>query len=98
MINFGGIKLAPQPIEARIREMDGVRDAVLIGQDHPDGTGDLHVFVEREDAAIDPEVQATIMPLLASRVTSYSVRFESDLAAYRDGQGAAGRAAADARA
>jgi len=79
MINLGGIKLSPQPIEALIREMDGVRDAVMIGLDRPDGSGDLHVFVERADPAIDSGVQAAITALLAAYVTSYSVHFESDL-------------------
>jgi len=79
MINLGGVKLAPQPIEAAIRDLAGVRDAVLIGLDQPDGAGDLHVFVERSDPAIEGATQAAITPLLASYVTSYSVHFEGDL-------------------
>jgi acyl-coenzyme A synthetase/AMP-(fatty) acid ligase len=79
MINLGGIKFAPHPIEQRIRAVDGVVDAVLIGVDNAAGTGELHVFVERNDPAIDDGLEAAIAPLLSESAAVFTVHCVNEL-------------------
>jgi acyl-coenzyme A synthetase/AMP-(fatty) acid ligase len=75
MINLGGIKLAPHPIEDQIRAMDGVIDAVLVGSQNEAGSDKLHVFIERNDLAPDRAIEALITPLLIGHVTSYKIHY-----------------------
>ena len=70
MINLGGLKFAPDPIEEQIRAIDGVIDAFLIGSQNAAGSGELHVFIERSDLALDRATEARITPLLIERVTA----------------------------
>jgi acyl-coenzyme A synthetase/AMP-(fatty) acid ligase len=64
MLNIGGIKLPPQPIEAEIRTFDGVRDAVLLGVENAHGLLELHVVVERSDPGQDADLERLIRPLI----------------------------------
>ncbi len=73
MLNLGGIKLAPYPIEERIRAIDGVTDAVLLGLDDAFGAGVLHVVIERDDPALDGGMAGRLIPLLAGHVTSFEL-------------------------
>ena len=75
LLNLGGIKFAPEPIEKQIGALDGVTDAVLIGLDNPCGTGELHIFVERGDPDRDRVVETSITALLIGYVTSYRVHY-----------------------
>jgi acyl-coenzyme A synthetase/AMP-(fatty) acid ligase len=79
MINLGGIKLAPNPIEERIRAADNVTDVVLVGLDNAAGTGELHIFIERIGPVSEPELDALIAPLLLGYVTTYVVHFTDRL-------------------
>jgi acyl-coenzyme A synthetase/AMP-(fatty) acid ligase len=73
MLNLGGIKIAPHPIEEQIRAFGGVSDAVLLGLDDALGTGVLHVVIERDDAAQDHMMQARVVHLLVGHVTSFKL-------------------------
>ena len=73
MLNLSGIKIAPHPIEARIRAIDGVTDAVLLGLDDAFGTSTLHVVIERDDPVLDRQMEARIVPLLIGHVTSFEL-------------------------
>ncbi len=79
MINLGGVKLAPAPVEERIRAVDGVSDAILVGKDTQFGTCELHVFVERDDAALDRALEALAARLLGSYGVSFQIHFVSEL-------------------
>jgi len=57
MLNAGGVKVPPLPIEERIRALPGVTDAVLLVFDDQHGAGELHVVVERADPARDAAIQ-----------------------------------------
>jgi acyl-coenzyme A synthetase/AMP-(fatty) acid ligase len=75
MINLGGLKFAPHPIEEQIRAVDGVIDAVLIGSQNAAGSDELRVFIERSDPALDRTMEARITPLLIGRVTAYHIHY-----------------------
>jgi acyl-coenzyme A synthetase/AMP-(fatty) acid ligase len=75
MINLGGLTFAPDPIEEQIRAIDGVIDAVLIGSQNAAGSGELHVFIEQSDLALDRTMEPRITPLLIGRVTAYHIHY-----------------------
>jgi acyl-CoA synthetase (AMP-forming)/AMP-acid ligase II len=55
MLNIGGIKLPPQPVEAELRDVEGVGDATLLGIENADGLTELHVVIERTDRGRDAD-------------------------------------------
>ncbi len=73
MLNLGGIKLAPYPIEERIRAIEGVTDAVLLGLDDAFGAGVLHVVIERDDPALDGGMAGRLIPVLTGHVTAFEL-------------------------
>jgi acyl-CoA synthetase (AMP-forming)/AMP-acid ligase II len=75
MINLGGMKLAPEPIEERIRTMEGVTDAVLLSVDNAMGEGELHIFIEQCDPPRDRAVDAVVTPFLIGYVTTFAVHY-----------------------
>ena len=79
MINLGGIKLAPHAIEAQIKTIDRVSEAILIGVDNVMGIGELHVFVERNDPAADDVTEAQIASLLVGSAGPCFVHYVNDL-------------------
>jgi malonyl-CoA/methylmalonyl-CoA synthetase len=79
MINLGGIKLAPHPIEGQIRAITGVIDTVLVGLENAAGSDKLHVFIERNDPALDRAIEALITPLLIGHVTSYKIHYVAQI-------------------
>jgi acyl-coenzyme A synthetase/AMP-(fatty) acid ligase len=50
MLNIGGVKIAPGPIEQRLKAIDGIRDAFVTTIDETFKTGILLVGIEIEDA------------------------------------------------
>jgi acyl-coenzyme A synthetase/AMP-(fatty) acid ligase len=86
MINLGGIKLAPGPIEEKLRAVDGVTDAVLIDVLTELGTGMLHTFIERGDSSIDRTIEALIQPLLVGYVNSYQLHYVAGLPRTQNGK------------
>jgi acyl-CoA synthetase (AMP-forming)/AMP-acid ligase II len=64
MLNIGGIKVPPQPIETEIRTIAGITDAVLLSIDDRQGVSALHVVIERRGSDQDPELDRQIRPLI----------------------------------
>lgn len=66
MINVGGIKIAPAPIETEVRAALGTCDVALVGVD--DGTGCCRLYLVLEgaaEAATEADLQAFCAPLAA---------------------------------
>lgn len=64
ILNIGGVKIAPQPIEEKIRALRGVSDAVLLALPSPAGVEGLHVVIERADKGLDTALVGQIEPLV----------------------------------
>ncbi|MSP03302.1 MAG: long-chain fatty acid--CoA ligase [Acetobacteraceae bacterium] len=75
MINTGGIKLAPYPIEERIRVVEGVSDAILMSHTGESGVAELHVFIERDDPAFDEGIGQALVTLLRRHVTTFAAHY-----------------------
>lgn len=61
MVTIGGVKTAPQAMEARLRALPGIRDAVLLGVPLPDGIEELAVVLECDlDRLPSPLAQAMV--------------------------------------
>lgn len=69
MIILGGIKLAPQAIESRIRDLDGIQDAVLVSLPVASGHERLVVVVESVDPAIAEHAGPRVATILAAYVS-----------------------------
>ena len=91
MLNVGGIKVAPHAIEERIRALEGVTDAVLLGLDDAFGVGVLHLVIEWEESGAGRRDGGTTHSGAgrARRVVQAALR--RSIAAQPDGQGAAER-------
>ena len=48
MLNIGGVKVPPQPIETEIKTIAGITDAVLLSLDNSQGVSALHVVIEAQ--------------------------------------------------
>lgn len=68
MIILGGIKLAPQGLESRIRDLDGIQDAVLVSLPNPAGQERLVVVVESSDPRIAETAGGPIAAILAQHI------------------------------
>jgi acyl-coenzyme A synthetase/AMP-(fatty) acid ligase len=79
VLNIGGVKVPPQPIEAAIRAIDGIRDAVLLGIPHAQGIDRLHVVVERSDSGRDAELERSIRPLIHRYGRGFVAHFQDGL-------------------
>jgi acyl-coenzyme A synthetase/AMP-(fatty) acid ligase len=65
ILNVGGIKVPPAPIEERIRLIEGVNDAAVLSVENDNGVGMLLVAIETADPASfnqDEQISAIIMP------------------------------------
>ncbi len=63
MLNIGGIKLPPQPIEAELRSVEGVGDAVLLGIANL-GLTELHLVIERSNLGRDTDLTDRISAIV----------------------------------
>jgi acyl-coenzyme A synthetase/AMP-(fatty) acid ligase len=72
MLNIGGVKLPPAPIEERLRQLDGVSDAVLLRLRTEHDVGMLLVAIEA--AAPDmAALEAKVRPILEPYPISYTL-------------------------
>jgi acyl-coenzyme A synthetase/AMP-(fatty) acid ligase len=65
ILNVGGIKVPPAPIEERIRRIEGVNDAAVLSVENDNGVGMLLVAIETADPANfnqDEQISAIIKP------------------------------------
>lgn len=68
MLNVGGVKILPQPIEARLKQVPGVRDAVLVALDRPDRSTRVAAAVELGDAPLVPTLADRLRAILAAAI------------------------------
>ena len=71
MLNIGGIKLPPAPIEDEIREIGGVLDAAVLTISDTTGSDALLVAVEVDAAAAPADLRVRVEPLVARYVRSF---------------------------
>ncbi len=79
MLNVGGVKVAPQPIEENIRALPGVKDAVLLVFEDHLGASELHVVVERQDPAGDAALHERLPGLMTGYFGSFKVHYVGSL-------------------
>ncbi|MBS0639866.1 MAG: acyl--CoA ligase [Proteobacteria bacterium] len=72
MLNIGGIKLAPGPLEDEIKQLPGVRDAALLGITRELGLDSLLVAVEI-DGTLPLDFRARIAPILNRYVGKFDI-------------------------
>ena len=79
MLNIGGVKVPPEPLEARIRSLDGVRDVVLLAEPGTLGVNGLTVVLEPEPTGLARTVGDGLAAILAPVAQSFRVRVEPSL-------------------
>jgi len=73
MLNVGGVKVAPGPIEARLKAIEGVADALVTSVDDVLQTRVLLVAVE-SDGSIDPTgLRAAVSAVVRAQVASFEL-------------------------
>lgn len=65
MLNIGGMKVAPGPMEDMIKALHGVWDAVLIAPAGPTGVGRLVVAIECDGGRLRPGLDAEVRHIVA---------------------------------
>lgn len=68
MVTIGGVKVAPQALETRLRGLPGIRDAVLLGLPTPHGIEDLVVVLECDMQRLPPPLIQAMTAILAGVV------------------------------
>ncbi|HVY14363.1 MAG TPA: class I adenylate-forming enzyme family protein, partial [Rhodopila sp.] len=71
MLNIGGVKIAPDPIEARLKAIPGVRDALVTSIDDMLDTNVMLVAVETEPARPGHDLAAQVGTIVMSYVASF---------------------------
>ena len=79
MLNIGGIKLPPQPIEAELRCIEGVGDAVLLGIENDLGLTELHVVIERSAPGRDAGLTERMRPIIHRYGRDFVAHFRDNL-------------------
>ena len=75
MLNIGGVKIAPGPIEQRLRAIDGVRDALVTTIDDHLSTRIMLVAAETEPNADPTDLTEVIAPIVRAFVTYFQLIF-----------------------
>jgi acyl-coenzyme A synthetase/AMP-(fatty) acid ligase len=73
MLNIGGVKIAPGPIEQHLKSIDGVRDALVTSIDDHFLTRVMLVAVEIAPQANPAEVTRRITPILRTQVPHFQL-------------------------
>jgi acyl-coenzyme A synthetase/AMP-(fatty) acid ligase len=76
MLNVGGVKVAPGPIEEALKRLVGVSDAVLLPTENAKGLGGFCAAIECRDGANPQALLPEINTILAREARNYSVHFE----------------------
>lgn len=71
MLNIGGIKLPPAPIEDEIKQIDGVLDVVLLTMPNSGGVDALLVAVEVDTPRAPDDLRARIERVVMRYVRSF---------------------------
>jgi acyl-coenzyme A synthetase/AMP-(fatty) acid ligase len=75
MLNIGGVKVAPGPIEQRLRMIDGIRDAFVTTVDDHVSTRIMLVAAETEAHSDTVELTRHITPVVRAQVTYFQLIF-----------------------
>jgi O-succinylbenzoic acid--CoA ligase len=73
VLNVGGVKVPPGPIEEQIRAIDGVLDAMVTGVLGPLGREVLLVAVETGPTVGQPDLRALISPIVQQYASAYAL-------------------------
>jgi len=73
MLNIGGIKLPPAPIAARVKQIDGVSDAIVMSVASPNEVGILLAAVEIGGDQLTVDVAQRIGAILACHIGSFVI-------------------------
>ncbi|OJW25741.1 MAG: hypothetical protein BGO51_17425 [Rhodospirillales bacterium 69-11] len=74
MLNVGGVKILPRPIEARLKQVPGVRDAVLLALERPGRATRVAAALELGDSALTPELVDRLRAIMAAAVPDADLR------------------------
>ena len=72
VLNVGGVKFSPAPIEAQIRTIDGITDTALLSIDGANQAATLLVAIETANGEVPPGLVERINPI----VSPYQRTFE----------------------
>jgi acyl-coenzyme A synthetase/AMP-(fatty) acid ligase len=75
MLNIGGVKVAPGPIEEQLKAIDGIGDALVTGTDDQLATENMLVAIEMVPGARPDALAALITPIIRSNVTHFQLLF-----------------------
>jgi acyl-coenzyme A synthetase/AMP-(fatty) acid ligase len=73
MLNIGGVKVAPTPIEEQIKQIDGISDAAVIGTGGASEAGMLLAAVEIGDDPLPPETGQRIATIIARYIGVFRI-------------------------
>jgi tetratricopeptide (TPR) repeat protein len=74
MLNIGGVKVAPAPLEAAVKRINGVADAVMMTVASPNGVGILLAAVEIDsDQPPSPDILRQISAILSQSVRTFEI-------------------------
>ncbi len=73
MLNLGGVKLQPAPLEDAIKRLPGITDAALVTVSSPTGMDALLVAVETADQVAPADLSAALQSLLSPFVHEFNV-------------------------
>ena len=73
MLNIGGLKIAPAPIEDEIRTVAGVADAALVSPGSASGTGRLVVAVEARGGGLSSQAEAEVRAVVGRHVRHFEL-------------------------
>jgi acyl-coenzyme A synthetase/AMP-(fatty) acid ligase len=73
VLNVGGIKLAPGPIEEQIKTIDGITDTGLLSIDNANGPTSLLVAIETPTGDLPPRFAEQFDPLMARYILSFKL-------------------------
>jgi acyl-coenzyme A synthetase/AMP-(fatty) acid ligase len=73
MLNIGGVKVARLPLEAQLRQINGVGDAVALSVPNRNGVGDLIVAIEAESESLSNDLWTDIGRVLARHVRQFQI-------------------------
>jgi acyl-CoA synthetase (AMP-forming)/AMP-acid ligase II len=76
LLNIGGMKVAPLPIEDRISMLFGVSGVALIGAPDRHGVERLHVLVERKDVGKDASLDLDLFRRVEKIIEHYVLQYE----------------------
>lgn len=71
MLNIGGVKIMPGPIEARLRGVEGVRDALVTDLDGQFSTREALVAIEMAPGVDAALLRQRVDPIVGSSIGSY---------------------------